>query len=523
MKRYSKSKEKLQAWKARFKSQLVSYSYKFNPWLAQKIKEQIKVEAKVKFFQNHLADLTAAPDTDGRNSFPPQTTNEGLEIIKLARELLGASYDLSGENIICFLSSASGAAEVALSSCSHNLDSKRKILATNFGAFSERTVRLAVSLGLPLKIIKLPYGTAPLFENLVKEIDTHTHLITFTHLETGTAQELQPKELISKITDYCRRKKITQPIIAIDTTSSKGTINFQNYEEIPLVVYSGTLKTCGSPLMSFVAANDKALEKIISLRWEYHQKKYPLPYYFDLLREFSFQSPDKFFTLAANIINLSEDELKLKLKSLAYHVAPGKSYGRANFTQSVYPYFSLGQKLLQRYKEAAKIGHPKTKEKLQETAELLLKTQRNILTNFRNIGFQALNFQPYGTIPSQSSMLNAYVLPEGINGEELKEFLRFQKGVICGLGYNGAAPQDWEDNVHPRVKKAADILRLNNYQTMSNFSEALKQSERLLAGVSEFMQEKYAQRPFRKMLKENKKQALRQLKLEKKRIENNNV
>ena len=136
MKRYSKSKEKLQAWKARFKSQLVSYSYKFNPWLAQKIKEQIKVEAKVKFFQNHLADLTAAPDTDGRNSFPPQTTNEGLEIIKLARELLGASYDLSGENIICFLSSASGAAEVVLSSCTHNLDSKRKILATNFGAFS---------------------------------------------------------------------------------------------------------------------------------------------------------------------------------------------------------------------------------------------------------------------------------------------------------------------------------------------------------------------------------------------------
>ncbi|MBI2151353.1 hypothetical protein HYU21_01350 [Candidatus Woesearchaeota archaeon] len=118
-------------------------------------------------------------------------------------------------------------------------------------------------------------------------------------------------------------------------------------------------------------------------------------------------------------------------------------------------------------------------------------------------------------------MLNAYVLPEGINGEELKEFLRLKKGVICGLGYGGAAPQDWEDNVHPRVKKAADILRLNNYQTMSGFTEALNYSERLLSGISEFMQEKYAQRPFRKMLKENKKQALRQLKLEKKRIGNN--
>ncbi|MBI2151352.1 aminotransferase class V-fold PLP-dependent enzyme [Candidatus Woesearchaeota archaeon] len=318
MKKYTYYKEKLQAWKARFKSQLVSNSYKFNPWLAEKIKEQIKIEAKVKFFQNYLADLTAAPDTDGQKPFPPQTTNEGLEIIKQARELLGASYGLSGENIVCFLSSASGAAEAVLSTCANLLDSKRKILAANFGAFSERTARQAASLGLPLNIVRLPYGSAPLFENIVKQLDSHTHLITFPHLETGTAQELQPQDLIPKLADYCRRKKITPPIIAIDATSSKGTIDFQNYEEIPLIVYSGTLKTCGSPLMSFLAANDKALEKIISLRWEYHQKKYSLPYYFDLVREFSFQSPDKFFTLAADNINLPEDELKLKLKSLNF-------------------------------------------------------------------------------------------------------------------------------------------------------------------------------------------------------------
>ena len=465
-------------------------NFDFNPWLQDRIKVQAQIDEKNKFFDKNIGDGSAAPETTGLKHMPPQTIPEGLKIIKQARELLGTMWGVDGQNVLSFHSSASGATESIVSAMAHRKDKSRKILVTHFGAFSDRTRRQIKSLEIPHEVIRVDYGRTPTLNEITSKITGNTAGIALPHLETGTAQEVDLPKFINGIAKFCKTKGYAVPIIAIDATSSRGTIDLgaPNFKNLPLVIYHSTHKKTGSILMTHIIANDEGFERMIGNRLDFHAKQMKVPYYFDLAREASHQSPQKFYETVKGITGWKGKTLDSRLKGLGYNVTPNVDFGRAHFTQEISGFYFTASKLLKRQMEAAVITGVKTKEGLQKATDAVENIKRTVITKFRNTLLKKLGFELYGN--NRSIMLNAYVPPEGISAAELKEFVRKKQGIVFGLGYGGVRPEDWSSNVHPRVKTANDIFRIQDYLSMHSFDDLMDHSKRQVYGTRDLLRKK---------------------------------
>ncbi|MBI5224563.1 hypothetical protein HY989_01710 [Candidatus Micrarchaeota archaeon] len=473
-----------------FKGKLNASKYSYNPWLSQRIKAQAEIEQELKFFGKNIGDLSAAPDTIGKRSMQPQTIPEGLKIITQARDLVGNIWGVDGQNVLGIHSSASLLSEAILGTAAHKDDVLTNVVVSHFGAFSDRTRRQTKSLGLKHEVISVKYGAAPTADDIIKKISKNTTLITMPHLETGTAQEINLGHVLRRVAEDCKAKGIEVPLIAFDATSSRGTVNLNDYKELPVAMYFSTPKTTGSLLMSHIAATDLAMERMVQNRLRMQLEDKESPYYSDLVREMSHQSPKKFFQIAGRVLKMHGAELQSNLKKLGYNVAPDTLLGRAHFTQGMAAYIWTSRKLLERHMEAAVLSGAKTRESLQDAMDDVSNIKRKYISGFRKTALKTLGFEPYGPKESQSIMLNAFVPPEGVDAASFKEFVRKKQGIVFGLGYGGVQPEDWANNVHPRVKTANDIFRLQDYLSMHSFGELMGFSKRVAIGGYDYLKSK---------------------------------
>ncbi len=503
------------------KGVLNSRKYRYNEWLEARIKDQAQLERKAKFFGRRMGDLSAAPDTTGKRALPPQTIPEGLAIITQARRLLGSMWGVEAENILSYASSASGVSEAVLSAGANRESIGPSVIVSHFGAFSDRTRRQAGSLNLKHEVVKIRYGAVPKAEDVLPKITQNTTMITLPHLETGTAQEVNVNQLIRRVGDYCQGKGWKVPIIAFDATSSRGTIDFREHRDVPLLAYFSTPKTTGAPpIISHLVANDLALSQIIETRMKYHEKGIEVPFYFDVAREASHQSPKKFLELAQKTTGLSGAELHNKLTTWGYNVDPKMNLGRAHFTQGMWSYLVTSRNLLKRHMEAAEISHATTRGGLQTVMDRLSNSKRRLVTQFRLHILEKLGFEPYGERDSRSIMLNGFVPPEGVDNARMLSYVRRTRGIIYGLGYGGVRAEDWSENIHPRVRSPSDIFRLQDYLSMHSFRELLGFSERLALGAHDHLRRSNRSVPprFRNYILTEKNKAIAELEEVEKRI-----
>ena len=295
----------------------------------------------------------------------------------------------------------SGTGSAGMETCFVNLLEKDDpVLILINGVFGMRMKDLADKLGCNVDTLEFEWGEPVIAEDVKKKLDDKKYkLAAVVHAETSTGVRNPIEEIGESI-------KNTDILYLVDTVTSLGGIEIKMDEWGIDALYSGTQKCLSCPPgLAPVSFSQKALDVLSN-------RKTPIPsWYFDLTM----------------IINYWEGN-----KRVYHHTAP------INMIYALYRalYIILEEGLYNVYAR-----HKENHEKL--------------VSGLENLGLKML-VEPEYRLP----MLNAVIIPEGVNDADVRKRLLSEYNIEIGGGLGPLAGKVWRIGLMGHTARPENVERL---------------------------------------------------------------
>ena len=437
-----------------------------------------------------------------RNEKGNETRKElglGQEVFYFTKQLMGHAFRLSPENITAFLASGTGVAEPLTYSNSlyHTQAGKGTVHVLHFGPFGARMAEQfrKASTKKNLVVHDYEYGAAPAvddhawkeiekrLEEKIKNNDKSSDTIGFVHLETGTAAEVKKVEdYIKSLVQLYREKGANDPIIVVDTTSSKG-LDFERLKGYPVMAYQGSAKPVTAEMqMGFVMGTKKGWDAYSKrMQWLKVAKKYSerSEMMQGLAKKYSETTQKDPYMLRVLGLKKAPEYI---IRPNMYTDARGErrqqnSDVRGSFTQSMHTIMDIGRNLLE-YLNAGYKWNPKAKDmnEVVTSAYRYMDGKRRISQEYIGNALDAFGIgREKRFSQSPSTMLGSYITSmKDENGKEVniaKELRRALNEIYVDIhiGYAGKKPKFW---LKSKAGSPENINRISTYWVDSIYGTA---------------------------------------------------
>lgn len=284
-------------------------------------------------------------------------------------------------DLYIFAATSSAAMEAAVV---HSVEPGEEILICINGSFGERFLEMADFAGCSAVTIKSEYGHPITVEQVQDALDKNPRVkaLAIVHNETSTA-------VVSDLTGIMKAAHKSNVLTIVDAVSSMGGADIKTDELGIDFCISGSQKCLGAPAgLSFLSVSKRAWERI-SARKE----------------------PVRSWYLSLELLK------RYREKSVAWHP-------QGPNTAPVSLYLALDQAL---------------DEILEEGLEKRFSRHQNACSAFRS-GIMAMGLKPYVDNDAYASKtVTAICLPNGINGQLLREYILKKHDILVAKGIGKTA------------------------------------------------------------------------------------